>query len=170
MAVSIRVDSNAPQVLRLLTAIREMGEHPRPLLEQLAFLGENSTRERFDNQTDPDGRRWKPSLRVQLQGGKTLTKDGHLGDSITSRADDDAAEWGTNRIYAAVHQFGATIKAKNGGFLQFPLAGGGWVAKRQVTVPARPFLGLSREDEQDVLDLAGRFITGLIQRSAPGGA
>lgn len=41
---------------------------------------------------------------------------------------------------------------------------------RQVTVPARPYLGLSRDDERDIFDLAGRYITGLIQRNAPGGA
>lgn len=170
MAVSIRVDSNLPQVRRLLKALAQMGQSPGPLLSQIAFLGENSTRARFDSETGPDGRRWRPSLRAQLRGGRTLTQDGHLGDSITSRADDKAAEWGTNRIYAAVHQFGATIRAKNGGFLRFPLPGGGWAAVRQVTVPARPYLGLSRDDERDILDLAGRYITGLIQRNAPGGA
>lgn len=169
MAVSISINSNLPLVLRVFTAIRQFGGHPRPLVQQIAFLGENSTRARFATQTDPDGQRWKPSLRVQLNGGKTLTKDGHLGDSITSRADDDAAEWGTNRIYAAVHQFGATIRAKAGKYLRFPVPGFGWVSKAQVTITARRFLGLSREDEADILGLASRYISDLIRRSPPAG-
>lgn len=169
MAVSISINSNLPLVLRVFTAIRQFGGHPRPLLQQIAFLGENSTRERFATQTDPGGQRWKPSLRVQLNSGKTLTKDGHLGDSITSQADDDAAEWGVNRIYAAIHQFGGTIKAKNKPYLRFAIPGLGWARKKQVTIPARPFLGMSRKDEGDILDLASRYISDLIRRNAPAG-
>lgn len=170
MAVSMRIDSNLPLVQRLFKAMQQMGANPQPLLEDIAFLGENSTRERFSTQIGPDGRRWKPSLRAQLNGGKTLTKDGHLGDSITSRADNSAAEWGTNRIYAAIHQFGGVIKAKAGGYLRFAIPGFGYVSKRQVTIDARPYLGLSAEDEQDILALVSDHISNLVRRNAPGRA
>lgn len=170
MSVRIAITSNLPQVARLFKALRQMGANPQPLLRDIAFLGESSTRERFRSQTGPDGQRWKPSLRAQLTGGKTLTKDGHLGDSITSTADQHAAEWGTNRIYAAIHQFGSTIRAKGTGGLRFKIPGFGWVTKRQVTITARPFLGVSAEDQQDILDLASNHISNLIRRSAPGGA
>lgn len=169
MAVSIRITSNLSQVQRLFKALQQMGGNPQPLLRDIAFLGENSTRERFRSQTGPDGQRWKPSLRAQLMGGKTLTKDGHLGDSITSTADKHAAEWGTNRIYAAIHQFGGVIKAKDAGGLRFKI-GERWSNKRQVTIPARPFLGISADDQQDMLELASNHISDLIRRSAPGGA
>lgn len=170
MAVSIRIDSNLQAVQRVFASIRQLGANPQPLLRQIAFLGENSTRERFSTQTDPSGQRWKPSLRVQLNGGKTLTKDGHLGDSITSQADDKVAEWGTNRIYAAIHQFGGAIKAKTSAGLRFQIPGFGWVNKREVKIEARAFLGMSAQDEHDILELAGNHITQLIRRSAPGGA
>lgn len=170
MAVSIRIDSNLPQVQRLFQAIRQLGGNPRPILEDIAFLGENSTRERFRSQTAPDGSRWKPSLRAQLTGGKTLTKDGHLGDSISSQADDKEAVWGANRIYAAIHQFGGTIRAKDAGRLRFNIPGIGWRSARQVQIPARPFLGLSDADRQDILELVNDHLNTLIRRSAPGGA
>ena len=169
MAVTINLESNLPLVSRVFTAIRQLGAHPRPLLEQIAFLGENSTRERFATQRGPDGQPWRPSLRARLSGGRTLTMDGHLGDTISSRASDDAAEWGSNRIYAAVHQFGATISAKSSSFLRFRIPGGGWAAKRQVTIPARPFLGISAEDREDILDLASNFVSDLIRRNTPAG-
>ncbi|XQE65774.1 phage virion morphogenesis protein [Pseudomonas sp. P3C3] len=170
MAVSIQLDSNLAAVQRVFTSIRQMGANPQPLLQQIALYGENSTRERFSTQTGPDGQRWKPSLRALHSGGKTLTKDGHLGDSITSQADSEAAEWGTNRIYAAVHQFGATIAAKAGQFLRFAIPGLGWASKRQVKIEARAFLGVSAEDSREILDLAADHITQLIRRSAAGGA
>jgi phage virion morphogenesis protein len=169
MSVSIRIDSNLPLVQRLFKALQQMGADPQPLLQDIAFLGENSTRERFRSQTGPDGQRWKPSLRAQLFGGKTLTKDGHLGDSITSTADRTSAAWGTNRIYAAIHQFGGEIKAKGAGGLRFKI-GERWSNKRQVTIPARPFLGVSADDEQDILALVSDHISNLVRRNAPGGA
>lgn len=167
MAVSIRIESNLPMVGRLFRALEQIGGNPQPLLEDIAFWGENSTRERFREQRDPSGQQWKPSLRVQTTGGKTLTKDGHLGDSITSAADRRSAQWGTNRIYAAIHQFGGVIKAKGTGGLRFKI-GERWSNKRQVTIPKRAFLGLSTADERDILDLVSDHLSDLVRRNAPG--
>ncbi len=169
MAVSIRLTHNLPQVQHLFQQIRRLGGDPLPLLQDIAFLGENSTRERFRSQTGPDGERWKPSLRVQLSGGKTLTRDGHLGDSIGSYANQRSAVWGVNRIYAAIHQFGGTIRAKAAGGLRFRI-GDRWSTKRQVSIPARPFLGISEGDRQDILDLVENHLASLVRQGAPGGA
>lgn len=169
MAVSIRISHNLPRVQRLFQQIRQLGGDPQPLLQDIAFLGESSTRERFRSQTGPDGTRWKPSLRVQLNGGKTLTRDGHLGDSIGSYANERAAVWGVNRIYAAIHQFGGTIRAKTSRGLRFRL-GDRWSTKRQVSIPARPFLGVSDTDRQEILDLVENHLASLVRQGAPGGA
>ena len=53
-----------------------------------------------------------------------------------------------------LHQFGAedrTIRAKKGKYLRFQ-AGNGWVTVEKVTVniPARPFLGISEEDQKEI--------------------
>lgn len=168
MAV-IRIDSNLPQVQRLFQAIRQFGGDLQPLLADIAFLGENSTRERFRSQAGPDGARWKPSLRAQLRGGKTLTKDGHLGDSISSGVEGKSAVWGVNRIYAAIHQFGGTIRAKSSRGLRFAIPGFGWRSVRQVSMPARPFLGLSATDQYDILGLVQEHLSSLLRRNAPGG-
>jgi len=44
----------------------------------------------------------------------------------------------SDRIYAALHQFGGKIQAKNGGYLKFKI-GDRWTSKKEVTIPARPF-------------------------------
>ncbi|VEH67135.1 Mu-like prophage protein gpG [Rodentibacter pneumotropicus] len=56
-------------------------------------------------------------------------------NSITSEYTNDTALVGTNEPYAAIHQFGG--KAGRG---------------RSVTIPARPFLVLTPQDEADILD------------------
>ena len=86
----------------------------------------------------------------------TLTKAGHLSGSISARHGPDFAEWGVNRIYAAIHQFGGTIRPKNSKALRFALAGGGFATVKSVTMPARPFLGLSDDDKADIADLIAR--------------
>lgn len=168
MSVTLKVQDNLPKLQPLFAKLGELGAHPQPLLKKIAFAGENATRERFQTETGPDGSKWVESLRARLSGGKTLTQDGHLGDSITSAANDKTAEWGSNRICAAIHQFGGTIKAKSAKGLRFQIHGGGWITRQQVTLPARPFLGLSNDDEAEILDLTGRHIQTLIA-SAVGG-
>jgi phage virion morphogenesis protein len=149
---------------RLHAVIRQyiaLGGNPKPLMEDLAVIGENTTRERFSTQLDPNGARWKPSLRAQIRGGKTLTQYGRLGDSITHRSDSKKAEWGTNVIYAAIHQIGGAIRAKNGGKLRFRLANGGFANVGEVMMPQRAFLGISANDETDMLDAIQTRINGI---------
>ncbi|MGL4885387.1 MAG: phage virion morphogenesis protein, partial [Aeromonas veronii] len=59
--------------------------------------------------------------------------------------------WGSNRIYAAIHQFGGVIKAKTSQGLAFTLANGDGVVTQSVTMPARPFLGINKDDEEDIV-------------------
>lgn len=131
---------------------------PTPLAAEIAALGENSTRLRFRTQIAPDGSTWKPSLRAQITGGRTLTQDGHLSGSLSARHGRNFAEWGVNRIYAAIHQFGGVIRPKTAKALRFQLAGGGFAVVQSVTMPARPYLGLSDDDRSDVLDAIERAL------------
>lgn len=156
--LNLTVSSDLPKLQQPLRRLIKLGENPKPLLSQIAFLGENQTRERFQTETGPDGVKWQDSLRKKLFGGKTLTQDGHLGDSITSTATDKEARWGSNRIYAAIHQFGGVIRAKSSKGLAFQLASGDNVVTRQVTMPARPFLGINKADEKDITALVRDYV------------
>ena len=78
---------------------------------------------------------------------RTLTLDGYLRGKMTWQlVGDRTVEIGSNLPYAAVHQFGATIKPRAAKVLMFR----GHVAK-SVTIPARPYLGLSDEDRSEIV-------------------
>lgn len=147
--VSIRVEHNDQHIRAALLNLIALGENPADAMRDIATFGENTTRERFRTQIGPDGVSWKPSLRVQISGGRTLTKDGHLGDSVSSRSTSNYAEWGVNRIYAAIQQFG------------------GWAGRGlRSKIDARAYIGTSPDDEVGILDILQRRINGLLSRYA----
>lgn len=146
------------QVLGALERLLALGRNQSAAMKEVAGLGESATRLRFRAERGPDGQRWKPSLRAQLSGGRTLTRDGHLSGSINANSGTDYAEWGVNRIYAAIHQFGGVIKAKSAGGLKFKLPGGGFAVVKAVHMPARPYLGVNDDDRSDILDIIERRI------------
>lgn len=140
-----------PRFDAIVGQLQRRGEDLSPLMDIIGQALESSTIERFDEERAPDGSRWTPSLRARLEGGKTLTKSARLKQSITHRSTSDSAEVGTNLIYAGTHQEGATIRGK-GGKLSFRLPGGlGFRSVEQVIIPARPFLGVSADDELEII-------------------
>lgn len=130
--------------------------------EVLAPVGaalESTTIERFDTNIGPDGQAWEPSFRASITGGRTLVDKGHLRDSVHHIVEDDAVEIGSAHISAGVHQFGATIHAKTSAGLNFTLADGLGVTVDTVTIPERPFVGLSIEDGTIVVGIAEGALT-----------
>lgn len=153
------------QIHGALQRLIALGRNATPVMRDIASLGESATRLRFRLERGPDGRRWKPSLRAQIAGGKTLTQDGHLAGSINSNAGADYAEWGVNRVYAAIHQFGGLIRAKIAGALKFRLPNGAFAVVKAVRMPDRPYLGVNDDDRSDILDIIASHLGG-----ATGGA
>lgn len=142
---------------RLDAAVDQLGD-TGVLMGAIADFARTIADDSFKYQRGPDGTPWKPSLRAQLEGGDTLNKSGRLVDSIQSSSGPDQAEVGTNVLYARIHQFGGVIRAKGSGSLRFALAGGGFATVKSVTMPARPFLGLSDKHQGDISRLVQRFI------------
>lgn len=115
----------------LTPAFRDLGEH---LL--------NSTRARFASQTDPAGSPWAPlspayQARKKKNKDKILTLDGRLRGLLTYQASKDALRVGTPLIYGATHQFGDPRR----------------------NIPARPFLGLSTDDQTELLAILNDWLT-----------
>jgi len=141
---------------------RALAAEPGAMLDDMGDMLVGSTQLRFDTGTDPDGNPWPPSLRAKLEGGKTLVDDGHLRDSITHQVDGNELVVGTNiKKYPATHQFGAQIAAKNADFLAFTV-GGRHVRKKEVTIPARPFLGASDADRQGLVRIFNKHIERMV--------
>lgn len=154
---SIRV-STSGELDDLLEQLQKIeGVDKKGISTSIGEILRSNTWERFESERGPDGSAWKKSIRAKESGGKTLIISTDLKSSINVRASTNGVEVGTNKVYAATHQFGAdgrTIRAKTKKGLVFKRAGK-YIRKRQVTVniPARPFIGISEEDIQDIKDL-----------------
>ena len=141
---------------------------PAPLLRQIGLVLRQTTQDRFNQGVDPAGKAWAPLLPAYAavkRGPSILVGSGMSGGlqgSITFDTGPDFVAVGSNRIYAAVHHFGAVIKPVNAAALRFKL-GSVWVTAKQVTIPARPYLGVSAADQVEIAELSGLYIARLLR-------
>ncbi len=110
---------------------------------------ESQTRRRIESEkSGPEGGRWanwsKGHARTRHGNQSLLQGSGALLDSIRNEVVGDAVEAGSNVVYAAAHQCGLDISILSTG--------------RRVTIPARPFLGLSAENEADILEVVNDWL------------
>lgn len=158
MAARITLDG-ADETLKALGAALARARSPRGLMDDIGAQLVKSTKARFQTNAGPDGGPWPQSLRARMLGGPTLVQRGRLRDSVTHEASDSSVAVGTNAIYAAIHQLGGKITAKTAKGLHFRLPGGlGARTVQSVTIPARPFLGVSAEDEGVIRTLVGKWL------------
>lgn len=160
---------------RLLATLGPAGM--APAMKEIGEALQESTKQRFATSTAPDGTRWAPNAqatfesylnrhdgrasfmrkdgRINKKGAAVLANKrplidtGGLSESIRWQPVTGGVEIGTNRFSAAedgwdggaaVHQFG----------------------NRKGTIPARPFLGVSAEDEVEVLEIVERHLLGAL--------
>lgn len=88
---------------------------------------------------------------IEKQGGKLLQRSGDLRKSITvGKITSSSVEIGSSLPYARIHQLGGTIRPKTRKALLIPV-GGRFLMVKKVTIPARPYLVLQKEDETVIL-------------------
>ena len=159
----------------------------RPFFAQLGERLLTSTKDRFAEETAPDGSAWTPLKRATIRsrerkGQTPITilrsnsrgKSGSsLAGSLSYAASEEALRLGSPLPYAGIHQTGGTINkpARQGQIYRARHANGTigrrFVAKSKadvvtdvsipahtIAIPARPYLGLSLEDEAAVLEEA----------------
>lgn len=128
-----------------------------PLMSDIGARLEFSMQERITTtKTAPDGTPWPPNV----AGTSTLLQTGrHMLGSVAWTASATEVEAGLSWEFAHVHQDGAVITAKNAKFLSF-VVGGRHVSKKSVTIPPRPVVGISAEDEAKIDRLAIKFVEG----------
>ena len=111
------------EVERALDILQRHFVETRPLMAELGEIVLSQAQDSFENQATPDGTPWEPSQRALATGGQTLVDSGQLQASLGVAVLPEAVEVGSNKVYAAIHQFGG--KAGRG---------------RAVEIPARPYL------------------------------
>ena len=167
-----RIDDR--DVQRTIRRIIDKADRPVAFFKNVGEYLVRSVKDRFDSQTAPDGTAWtplKPATKMRKRIDKILTETSGLKDSFIYAANNGGVRAGTNKIYGAVHQFGLKGPVKIpahksrrttvfGRKLSFPV----WAEVREHTIeqniPARPILGLSTEDRQEIPQIAADFLMG----------
>lgn len=143
--IGIKIDFGSPDLReKLLGPVR----NPEQLTAALKNIGEellDTTIERFAREIDPKGKPWQPLKSTTLKQKKRKRKPnilqelgarGGLKGSINYHVDGLTLRLGSNKPYARIHQLGG----KAGRNLS-------------VIMPARPYLGLSSDDEEAVREI-----------------
>lgn len=154
MGLQVKIEGDKSELLKELA--RLSGTNTGRAMRNIAEGLRTTTMERFRSETTPDGVKWTASRRAEKEGGKTLTRTALLKQSVRSLSSSSMAAVGTNDVRAATHQFGAegrVITARKAKNLTFQV-GNRWIRTKKVTItiPARPFLGISEEDVAEIRD------------------
>ncbi len=163
--MKIEVQLQAQDANRVFAELIKRGTDLTPLHQELGEFLTESTKQRFQTSTAPDGTQWEPNAPAtylaylgkfsgsygksgklskagasRAAGKKPLIGEtGRLSREISYQADAKGVEIGSGLIYSAIHQFGGT-------------------AGRGVQIPARPYLGLSPSDEEAITEIAGSYL------------
>ena len=158
--IDIKIDRQG-----ITAAIERIARQQRaPLMANVAAIMADAVEENFAQEGRPKWQGLKPPGRP---GGKILQASGQLAASIDSDSDADSAVVGSNKKYAAIHQFGGgtrahEIRPRNKKALAF---GGRVVAKVNhpgSVIPARPFLALTPGDEAEIEQTALDYLQSLV--------
>src|SRR3954471_15032957 len=114
IAIDVQFQENLSAALRQAA---QSGGDLTPAMKKIAVYLEGVSEQRFETGEGPGGVKWKVSERVREHGGQTLVLSGDLQTSVHAEATATSVEIGPERsfgsaVYAAIHQFGGTIRAK----------------------------------------------------------
>jgi phage virion morphogenesis protein len=108
-----------------------------------------STQQRFEDEQDPRGNTWKEHSEATRAkrgtGARILFDQGDLAE-ITHQVQGSKVLVGTNRIYGRIQQLGGEAGRKTA----------------RVVIPARPYLGISGDDEREI----GAIVTDHLRMAA----
>lgn len=162
--VVITNDEITGALLRLSATLSDL----TPVMQEIGEIMVDSTKQRFPQGIAPDGSRWAPKSQTTLNryGARTSNRidirplfgpSGALSSQIFYELTPDSVSWGSPMIYAATQQFGAAQGAFGRTSRNGPIPWG--------NIPARPFLGLSADDQTNILDTIAEALT---RSAAPG--
>ena len=143
--IEIKIDNK--DVEKKLLELAQKSKNLRPLMKNIAGIFASATEENFKNEGRPD--KWtelseatkKQRTKQKKWPGQILQVSGQLASSISTQYDDESAVIGSNLDYAAIHQLGGQA-GKN----------------KKVEIPARPYLKLTDDDFNEILDATKNFL------------
>ena len=162
MTATINIVFDDQAVVDGLARLEGLGGSAQMLMTVLGSALVDTTRTRFTTNIGPDGQKWQPlnpAYDAFRRPGPMLVQSSALRGSLTFLSSAHDVQIGSPMIYARVQQFGATIRPRNARALVFRMgAGGTLVMARAVTIPARPYLGISFDDERMIFAETEEYI------------
>lgn len=143
-SVEIKIDNK--EVNERLLDLAKRGENLRPLMKNIAGIFAYATEENFREEGRPD--KWTDLAEITKKNrtkkrkwpGQILQVEGKLAASVNTQYDDNSAVIGSNLPYARIHQLGG-FAGKN----------------KKVKIPARPYLQLTDDEFDEILDATEKF-------------
>ena len=182
----IKVEIKDKEIKKKLKELAEKTGNLRPIMRKISATMQTAVEENFATQGKRLGKEWKDlstsrkkqRAKIGKWPGQILqVSQGGLASSISSNYTDNEATVGTNKVYAAIHQFGfdgsVSVSAfsysrrdkKNDGFassLSTKRKVKSFSAikfynvkahSRKMKMPARPFMGLNDDDLNKILGI-----------------
>lgn len=144
----IEINANTDQVLRALNDAFTRTENLEPAYKSIGEALVASTQRRFQDRQDPEGNAWAElsSITKERKGHNRQLEgeSGQLSRQIHYQTSNQGLELGSTMEYAAMMHFG-------GKKADFPHLWG--------DIPARPFLGLSADDEDEIIGILQDFLS-----------
>ncbi len=152
MLINIQVEG-LTRLRQKLKVTADKLSHMRQFWSSVGMYVQNQTiKERFNKEQSPDGQKWKPlaestkkrKKRHKRGVMKILHDTGKLRESITYEAGNNSVKVGSVLKYTRIHQFGGTIHFKK--------------KRGSVTIPARPFLGVTEIEKEHITSMFRQYI------------
>lgn len=176
------IDFNHTEISARIGAAIQGLEHPGPLFQVVIEYLHRIHKARFRQQVSPDGTPWQalsPRYRARKHKNvnKILTFRGYLSGTLRGQFDDTGLEFGTDKPYGAIHQFGGEIKKQaSSKEVYFHQTRDGEVRNRFVKkaksnfaqtvnvaahvikIPARPWLGTNEQQNEQILKRTQNYL------------
>jgi len=156
----ITVQVTTDEITAALTRAADALDDLDPLLRDIGEYLVRATNEGFVQGQAPDGTPWASRSQATLDAyrargdtpgpGPLIGPSRSLSTTISYEVEGDAITWGSNMIYAAVMQMGATRGQFGSTSRGSPIPWG--------DIPPRPFLGVGPEDEAAILDIVAEAL------------
>lgn len=128
-------------IARALVGLQLRAQNLHEPLAEIGAMLLTATQDRFEQEKAPDGTPWEP---LATPVGRPMLRDTvRLFHSLTYAVGRNQVEIGTNVVYARIHQMGGETGRDHAS-----------------EIPARPYLGLSAEDEREALDIVTDYLKG----------
>ena len=133
-----------------LKSLKLSSSEERDILEAIGTEIETQIEERFENQRDVSGNKWKDISQKTREYynkkgivGSILSRTRQLRDTIESQVNNSQLLTGATKVYAAVHNFGDDSR----------------------NIPQREFLGLSSDNYADIENIINEFLENSIKKA-----